>query len=283
MRWRGAASEAALSSRAASAYQLLFSGLRQGTFHRGKVPKTRRGLRPPVPPWGCAACIPRRGIAQAVTLHRAVPLHTAHPFPASRGTVESDDRYGYRDFLKGRTNCPGTGVDFAHSGFCVRSSRLHRRGGYQPPAQPRRWSGCGKRTRAYLHRRGAHCASVPRSGLSQRVQWLREAVCTAVPPLPVSGRICNPPRQLEAGRVRSAMTLRRGCPADARCAPLRRGMAGRCVCRRRTKAANLFASGGGAQRRLATKRPAAEFLNSAAGLSAEAAGSLPPKRRRIIR
>ena len=135
-----------------------------------------------------------------------------------------------------------------------------------------------------FHRRGAHCASVPRSGLSQRVQWLREAVCTAVPPLPVSGRICNPPRQQEAGRVRSAMTLRRGCPADARCAPLRRGMAGRCVCRRRTKAANLLASGGGRTAQAGnkkTRRRIEEILRRA--FSAEAAGSLPPKRRRIIR
>ena len=283
MRWRGAASEAALSSRAASAYQLLFSGLRQGTFHRGKVPKTRRGLRPPVPP-GAARRASQEAAARkplrSTGLSRSI-LPT--PSRLRAGQWNRTIVTATEIFSKAARTAPERGVDFAHSGFCVRSSRLHRRGGYQPPAQPRRWSGCGKRTRAYLHRRGAHCASVPRSGLSQRVQWLREAVCTAVPPLPVSGRICNPPRQLEAGRVRSAMTLRRGCPADARCAPLRRGMAGRCVCRRRTKAANLFASDGGAQRRLATKRPAAEFFNSAAGLSAEAAGSLPPKRRRIIR
>ena len=91
--------------------------LRRGTFHRGKVPKTRRGLRPPVPLRGPAACISGRGIAQAVTLHQAVPFHTPYPFPASRDPVESDGRCGYRSFLKGRTDFPGTGV-----GCCTRQS-----------------------------------------------------------------------------------------------------------------------------------------------------------------
>ena len=63
--------------------------------------------------------------------------------------------------------------------FVPPHSRSHRRGGYQPPALLRRWNTCGKRTRAYLYRRGAHCASAPRSGLSWRVRWLRKAICTA--------------------------------------------------------------------------------------------------------
>ncbi len=98
--------------------------LRRGTFHRGKVPKTRLGLRPPVPLLGCAACIPGSGIAQAVALHQAVPSHTACPFPASRRPVESEGRYGYITFLKGRTDCPGTGV-----GLCTRQF-------YNPSGRP---------------------------------------------------------------------------------------------------------------------------------------------------
>ena len=99
----------------ASAHRQSFSGLRRGTFHRRKVPKTRRGLRPPVPLRAPAACIPGSGIARAAALHRAVPPHTASPFPASRGPVESASRCGYRTFLKGRTNCSGT-----RGGHCTR-------------------------------------------------------------------------------------------------------------------------------------------------------------------
>ena len=99
----------------ASAHRQSFSGLRRGTFHRRKVPKTRRGLRPPVPLRAPAACIPGSGIARAAALHRAVPSHTASPFPASRGPVESASRCGYRTFLKGRTNCPRT-----RGGHCTR-------------------------------------------------------------------------------------------------------------------------------------------------------------------
>ena len=74
--------------------------LRRGTFHRRKVPKMRRGLRPPVPPpWGCAACISGSGIAQAAAVLQAVPFGSPYPFPASRGPVESDGRYGFGSFL----------------------------------------------------------------------------------------------------------------------------------------------------------------------------------------
>ena len=113
-----------------------------GNFSPRKSSQNAPGAAAPGLPLGCAACIPRGGISQAVTLHRAVPPHTASPFPASRGSVESASRCGYRTFLKGRTDCPGT------------------------------WDGC--RTRQLFarfsdfHRRGAHRASVPRSGLCGR-------------------------------------------------------------------------------------------------------------------
>ena len=79
-----------------------------GDFSRGEEFPKRAGGCGPRTPLGCAACIPRRDISQAVTLHRAIPSHTAHPFPASRGPVESGNRCGYGGFHEGRTNCPGT-------------------------------------------------------------------------------------------------------------------------------------------------------------------------------
>ena len=69
-----------------------------GHFSPRKSAENAPGAAAPGPPWGRAACIPGRGIARAVTRHRAVPSHTACPFPASRGPVESDGCYGYRGF-----------------------------------------------------------------------------------------------------------------------------------------------------------------------------------------
>ncbi len=88
-----------------------------GHFSPRKSAENAPGAAAPGPPLGRAACIPGRGIAQAVTLHRAVPFHTTRPFPASRGPVESGNRYGYCGFHKGRMDCPGTGVDMAHGSF----------------------------------------------------------------------------------------------------------------------------------------------------------------------
>ena len=127
-----------------------------GHFSPRKSAENAPGAAAPGLPWGPAACIPRKGISQAVTLHRAVLSHTACPFPASRGPVESDSRYGYRTFLKGRTDC-------------------HRTWGRH----------CTRQFFAefpYWGRRGAHCTSVPRSGLLWRERWLRKADCTTAPP-----------------------------------------------------------------------------------------------------
>ena len=63
-----------------------------------------------------------------------VGVVTLYPIKASRGPVESDNRCGYRTFLKGRTYCPGTGRAAAHGSFCARISRPNCRGGYQQPA-----------------------------------------------------------------------------------------------------------------------------------------------------
>ena len=76
-----------------------------GNFSPQKSSQNAPGAAAPGPPLGPAACIPRKGISQAAALHLAVPSHTAYPFPASRGPVESAGRYGYSTFLKGRTDC----------------------------------------------------------------------------------------------------------------------------------------------------------------------------------
>ena len=47
--WKAWISVSGLSSRGGGCAPSVFPGLRRGTFHRRKVPKTRRGLRPPVP------------------------------------------------------------------------------------------------------------------------------------------------------------------------------------------------------------------------------------------
>ena len=156
--------------------------LRRGTFHRGKVPKTRRGLRPRTP-FGSAAYIPRGGISQAVTIHRAIPSHTTCPFPASRGPGESDNRYGYRTFLKGRTNCPGTGGRCCTRQLLRTNITVHAVGAAisRPPSNvigapvanvPESNSTVGA---------DAHIGPCRVSGLSQRAQRLWKATCIAAP------------------------------------------------------------------------------------------------------
>ena len=86
-----------LSSRGACARRLLFFGLRRGTFHRGKVPKTRRGCGPRTPlglrgvhpkerhrpgryaPPGCPVpyCPPLPGFARASRIGLPLRLHNA--------------------------------------------------------------------------------------------------------------------------------------------------------------------------------------------------------------
>ena len=97
-----------------------------GNFSPRKSSQNAPGAAAPGPPWGCAACIPRRGIARAVTLHWAVPSHTAHPFPASRGPVETAGHYGYRGFHSGRPLCLGMWQDAAHGSITTPQSRLCR-------------------------------------------------------------------------------------------------------------------------------------------------------------
>ena len=85
-----------------------------GHFSPRKSAENAPGAAAPGLPWGCAACIPGRGIAQTVAVHRAIPSAATYPFKASRGPVESQDRYGYTTFLKGRTGCLGQRQDTAH-------------------------------------------------------------------------------------------------------------------------------------------------------------------------
>ena len=133
-----------------------------GDFSPRKSPQNAPGAAAPGPPLGCAACIPRRGIAQAATLHQVVPPHTAHPFPASRGPVESDAVTATRVSTKAAPTAPEQEAEVAHGSFFAQSPRPRRRGGYQPPAWLNRLRACAERIGAHLRRRGAHCASVPR-------------------------------------------------------------------------------------------------------------------------
>ena len=102
-----------------------------GNFSPQKSSQNAPGAAAPGPPWGPAACIPRKGISWAVTLHRAVPPHTAHPFPASRDPVESASRYGYSGFLKGRTHCLGTGGSNCTQLYFAQSLHFRRRGAHR--------------------------------------------------------------------------------------------------------------------------------------------------------
>ena len=97
-----------------------------GNFSPRKSSQNAPGAAAPGPPLGPAACIPRSGISWAAKLHRAVPSHTAHPFPASRGPVESAGHYGYRGFHSGRPLCLGMWQDAAHGSITTPQSRLCR-------------------------------------------------------------------------------------------------------------------------------------------------------------
>ena len=79
-----------------------------GLFRAVRVPKTRRGLRPPVPHGAARRASP--GVATRKLFRPIGPVSVVpwYPIRASRGPVESDSRYGYRGLLKGRTQCPGT-------------------------------------------------------------------------------------------------------------------------------------------------------------------------------
>ena len=97
-----------------------------GGFSPRKSPQNAPGAAAPGPLWGPAACIPRKGSSWAVTIHQTVPSHTASPFPASRGPVESAGHYGYRGFHSGRPLCLGMWQDAAHGSITTpQSCRWH--------------------------------------------------------------------------------------------------------------------------------------------------------------
>ena len=154
-----------------------------GDFSPQKSPQNAPGAAAPGLPWGSAACIPRNGIARAVTLHRAVPPHTAHPFPASRGPVESEGRYGYRTFHSGRTDCPGNVGRILHTAAFARNLSVPAVDNAHCASECLRYQSASvERTRKRFPRRG-RCLHrpAPRSGLLLQVRWLRIAVCIAAP------------------------------------------------------------------------------------------------------
>ena len=128
---RASVERSSLSSRGGVCALAVFPRPPAGNFSPQKSSQNAPGAAAPGPPWGPAACIPRKGISWAVTLHRAVPPHTAHPFPASRDPVESASRYGYSGFLKGRTHCPGTGGSNCTQLYFAQSLHFRRRGAHR--------------------------------------------------------------------------------------------------------------------------------------------------------
>ena len=154
-----------------------------GDFSRGEeFPKCAGGCGPRTP-FGSAACIPRGGIFQTGALHRAIPSHTACPFPASRGPVESGNCYGYRTFLKGRTNCPRTGGRCCTRQLLRTNITVHAVGaaisrpssnviGAPVANVPESDSTVGA---------DAHIGPCRVSGLSQRARRLWKATCIAAP------------------------------------------------------------------------------------------------------
>ena len=108
----------------------LSPGLRRGTFHRGKVPKTRRGLRPPVP---CGA--PRRASQEKASRK---PLRSTGPSrpilpPPSRLRARQWNRMAVTATVvssKAAQTAPEQGLNLAHSRFFAQSLHLRRRGAH---------------------------------------------------------------------------------------------------------------------------------------------------------
>ena len=109
--------------------------LRRGTFHRGKVPKTRRGLRPPD-----SHGAPRRASQEKASLR---PLSSTGPSSSilltpsrlragqwNRTAVTATQR-----FSKAARTAPEQGLDLAHGSFYAQISPSCRRGGLygRPP------------------------------------------------------------------------------------------------------------------------------------------------------
>ena len=100
-----------------AAHRRPFHGLRRGTFHRGKVPKTRRGLRPPDSLGAVRRASP--GAASPWPLRSTGPSRPILPAPSrlragqwNRIAVTATGRSS-----KAAPAAPEQGLDFAHGSF----------------------------------------------------------------------------------------------------------------------------------------------------------------------
>ncbi len=159
-----------------------FACLRRGTFHRRKVPKMRRGLRPP----------DSRGAARHASPEAALrkPLRSTGlsrpilPAPSRLRAGQSNRSAVTATELSSKAARTATlqGANVAHGRYFARFIYFRRRGAHCASERLRYQRDSVERTGKRFCCRG-RCLHrpVPRSGLSWRVRWLRKAVCSAAP------------------------------------------------------------------------------------------------------
>ena len=169
--------------RSAKAYwRCWFVCLRRGTFHRSKVPKMRRGLRPRTP-LGLCGVHPRGRHLPGRYAPPGHPVPYCLPLPGFARARRIGQLYGYRTFLKGRTNCPRTGGRCCTRQLLRTNITVHAVGAAisRPPSNvigapvanvPESDSTVGA---------DAHIGPCRVSGLSQRARRLWKATCIAAP------------------------------------------------------------------------------------------------------
>ncbi len=91
-----------------------------GLFTAEKSPKRAGGCGPRTP-MGLRGVHPRKRHFPGRYAPPGHPVPYPHPFPASRGPVESEGRYGYRTFHSGRTDCPGNVGRILHTAVFTRN------------------------------------------------------------------------------------------------------------------------------------------------------------------
>ena len=155
-----------------------------GLFTAEKSPK-RAGGCGPRSPLRLRGVHPKERHFLAVTLHRVIPFHTAFPFPASHGPVESDNRTATEVFSKAARTATERG-GMPHTAVFTRMLPIHRRDAHRAsgPRSSLSWwyNSCGAPqvmpalvgADAYI---GPYCVS----GLSLKAHGLRKASYTAAP------------------------------------------------------------------------------------------------------
>ena len=153
-----------------------------GLFTAEKSPKRAGGCGPRTP-IGPRGVHPRKRHFPGRYAPPGHPVPYPHPFPASRGPVESEGRYGYRTFHSGRTDCPGNVGRILHTAVFTRNLSVPAVDNAHCASECLRYQSASvERTGKRFPRRG-RCLHrpAPRSGLLLQVRWLRIAVCIAAP------------------------------------------------------------------------------------------------------